>query len=55
MKTNRTKRNSKVVNTLVVVGSGYRTMAFRDQLGRLRSFWNGQILPLPAHVLDPEN
>jgi len=40
---------------MVVVGAGYRTMAFRDQLGRLRNFWNGQILPLPAHVLDPEN
>jgi hypothetical protein len=55
MKINRTKRNSKVLNTLVVVGPGYRTMAFRDQLGRLRNFWNGQILPLPAHILDPES
>jgi hypothetical protein len=55
MKINRTKRNSKTLNTMVVVGPGYRTMAFRDQLGRLRNFWNGQILPLPAHILDPEN
>jgi len=57
MKNNRTKRNQfgKLLNTLVVVGPGYRCMAFRDRAGQLRNFWNGQILPLPAHILDPEN
>jgi hypothetical protein len=55
MKISRTKRNSKSLNTLVVAGPGYRCMAFRDRLGRLRNFWNGQILPLPVHLLDPEN
>jgi hypothetical protein len=29
-------------------------MAFRDQAGQLRNFWNGKILPLPVHILDPE-
>ncbi len=57
MKNNRTKRtlSDKIFNTLVVAGPGYRCMAFRDRLGRLRNFWNGQILPRSAHVLDPEN
>ena len=47
---NRTKRNAteKTFNTLVVAGPGYRCMAFRDRLGRLRNFWNGQILPRSA-------
>jgi hypothetical protein len=40
---------------MVVVGPGYRCMAFRDKVGTLRNFWNGQILPLPVHILDPES
>jgi hypothetical protein len=30
-------------------------MAFRGADGRLRNFWNGNILPLPVHLLDPES
>jgi hypothetical protein len=41
-------------NPVVVMGAGFRCMAFRDAAGRLRNFWNEKILPLPVHFLDPE-
>lgn len=57
MKTNTTKTKKKTAfNHLVVVaGVGFRHLAFRDSQGRLRNFWTQTLVPLPAHILDPEN
>jgi hypothetical protein len=57
MKNNRTKSNLRQnrVHPIVVHSLGSRCMAFRDQAGQLRNFWNGKVLPLPVHILDPEN
>jgi|GEM_PF-2174113 hypothetical protein len=56
MKNNRTKSNLKHnrLNTVVVQSFAGRCMAFRDRAGQLRNFWNGKVLSLPVHILDPE-
>ena len=51
----KTSKQTFARNLVVVVGAGFRCMAFRDIDGRLRNFWNGTILPLPLHILDPES
>jgi len=57
MKSNRTKSSLRQnrVNPIVVHSFGFRCMAFRDRAGQLRNFWSGKVLPLPVHILDPEN
>jgi hypothetical protein len=40
---------------LVVQCSKSRFLAYRDAAGRLRHFWNQTLLPLPVHILDPED
>jgi len=57
MKINTTKSTKKKfsLSTVIVVGAGFRCLAFRDAQGKLRNFWNQNILPLPVHILDPEN
>ena len=32
-----------------------RFLAYRDAAGRIRHFWKQTLLPLPVHILDPEN
>ena len=54
MKTKTTKRKFRL-SPIVVSGAGFRCLAFRDAKGILRNFWNQAILPLPIHILDPEN
>ena len=45
----------RLLQPLVVQCFGYRCLAYRDQKGRLRNFWNQKLVPLPAHLLDPED
>ncbi|HWD91235.1 MAG TPA: hypothetical protein VG938_02690 [Verrucomicrobiae bacterium] len=57
MKTNTTKTTKRKfhLSPIIVSGAGFRCMAFRDAQGKIRNFWNQAILPLPVHILDPEN
>lgn len=57
MKNNAPKTNKGKfhLHPVVVMGDGFRCMAFRDAQGKLRNFWNQALLPLPVHFLDPEN
>jgi hypothetical protein len=57
MKTNSPKANKGKfhLNLMIVIGAGFRCLAFRDTQGKLRNFWNQALLPLPVHFLDPEN
>ena len=32
-----------------------RILAYRDAAGRIRHFWKQTLLPLPVHILDPED
>jgi len=57
MKINATKINKRKsrITPVIVIGAGFRCMAFRDARGMLRNFWNQSLLPLPVHFLDPED
>jgi hypothetical protein len=51
----KTKKKQTFSNLVVVTAAGLRHLAFRDTEGKLRNFWNQTLVPLPAHILDPEN
>jgi hypothetical protein len=50
----KTPNNSLSHKLVVVIGAGFRCMAYRDARGTLRNFWNQKVLPLPVHFLDAE-
>jgi len=50
----RTTKSTFAHNLVVVVGAGFRCLAYRDNHGKLRNFWNQKVLPLPLHFLEPE-
>ena len=51
----RTSKHSFSRNLVVVIGAGFRCMAFRDAAGKLRNFWTNRLVPLPVHFLDSES
>jgi hypothetical protein len=54
MKSKPTKTAKRRLHTFIVAGSNFRCLAFRDNQGKLRNFWNDMLIPLPVHFLDPE-
>lgn len=54
MKSKPAKTTKKRLHTFIVAGSGFRCLAFRDNQGNLRNFWNDTLIRLPVHFLDPE-
>jgi len=40
---------------VLVQGPGFRCMAYQDDEGKWRSFWDAKPLPHPIHLLEPQN
>ena len=54
MKSKPAKTTKRRLRTFIVAGIGFRCLAFRDNQGNLRNFWNDALIQLPVHFLDPE-